>query len=154
MSDDLTTEDVAAALATLDAFLAALITRDDAMAERLYYGPSARLIGAPQGGFLAVFRSAWAVVDDELAHLRPTGTARIIESPGDPDRLVAFGLVTLTDQERIHPFGSVLDGPRQAHVLALIATADGWRVWGTPPVDQFASARLLTLPPPPVGPIV
>jgi hypothetical protein len=119
---------------TLDRFLRALVSDDDAEVGRLFYPDSAaNLVG--HGGMAGRIKAAWGVTDDDIIGLGLVATARVLD-----DRLVAFALVAA--EHRRPSFGGleVTAGPTPARVLALIRADDdrGWQVWGTPSAEAFA----------------
>lgn len=134
-------------------FLDAVREGDEATVARLLYEPSANRLRAPAGKLAKAFLEAWAVPPDELPRLAIVHTARVID-----EELVAFGIL-VAEPDDLGPMGTnlvkMIDGPQQARAIALIRTdtAEGWQVWGMPEPQDFASAELVSLPPPVVGPM-
>jgi hypothetical protein len=61
--------------------------------------------------------------------------------------------VIATEDEEWRP-AVIIDGARPAVAIAMIpAVPNVWRVWGAAPEDEWRAARLVDLPPPPIGPL-
>ena len=151
MSTDLSVADLEAAMAAAKAFVDAIGRGDEEAARALCYEPSLDQWDLSDG-VVNLWRQG------PTAHFygqsSPSFTARVLDGIDDDDpSLACFGFVIANEDERWRPV-VLMDGPRQAIAIAMIQAGPGvWRVWGSPPPDEWSSARLVDLPGPSIGPV-